>query len=654
MRREDIGIPFIPNEYNPGQGLTPAQEELFSALKSKPKTREVSTNIANSGIDTIPPQSRAEELDRYLKLMPDSVYNELSKDPQKDDIREVILKTGSKFQVLYAKGTTRTFNYGAGENLTPSDLESFTQKNNLKFDDIKLRANIPNSLHRVTKFTTPRGNIENLHIRYGTQFAKPLPTNFMKELTSRIAKKQNIVFMGVGGVGKTTTLRELAKELTQNQKKRVMVVDPEYEICGPNENSTIGVGQAERVVPFTKAEKSSHPNDIKQRMTNMSNRALAGASNASVIFDELLSRFDAQAVAGVGPAGANAIASFHGDSLDTNLILKFAPIFGNPQIVTVSDDIAKLSDSGSKNKFEVDTKPVMDALIEITQDGYYLYDINKDSLEKLLNGGGRDSFKAQFFSKDPKAPTTQNIEGKFNKKSKYSSKQERYVFIPNYQKIVVEPIKNLYSRTAHSWRKQYDAMNETGTPSGIVSQNKTYFDRVDKILRSLTELNAKLNPQFDEWGRNTLTDKQIQERMNLLTLATDNVKTYMDLNRSEKEIKKALDSDVKKFTTNDDSYKITQKVNLIKKNRIEGLKSLIRNHALEVDKQLGYIEHRDSLKDANGSLKKSESQIQAQYDVILDMQDKIANKLNNLTNTSYTDYVKLAEDMLNKEKNKTL
>lgn len=485
--------------------------------------RDKQRDLAEDPRQVTRPRNRQDEFENYLKFLPDSVSDVLQNNPNAGDIREVILKTGQEFQVLYADGHLQNYNYKENGYMSVKDLNEYTKKQGLVFDDVKLRANINNTLHRVTKFTTPGGNVDSLHVRYGTEFATPLPDAFKKDILSRIHKKQNIVFMGVGGAGKTTTLRQIAKNLTQSGK-RVIIVDPEYEICGPNENSSIGVGRAERVVPFTKAEKSYHPFDIKARMTNMSSRAIAGASNASIIFDELLSRDDANAVAGVGPAGANAIASFHGDELTPELIKKFGALFGNPRTVTVSDTTAAASKSQSKDKYEVDVKAVMDTLVVIEKDNFIVYDITKKSLEDLLNNNNLNAAfpSPKIYPRQGKKKLTQGSSGK-----KYKVKEQGdFTYDPNFQENMSKYLQLFSSKLGRLKHKKKD-----NSLTKLDSLTLAYYEKLDRAIRELKRLNMMLDPRHkgSEWEGEKLQPNQIQERMKFLYPMLENITIYKDL-----------------------------------------------------------------------------------------------------------------------------
>src|SRR6266516_3777644 len=77
----------------------------------------------------------------------------------------------------------------------------------------------------------------------------------MSVIREFLNRKQSILLLGRPGVGKTTMLRETARVLADELKKRVIIVDTSNEIAGDGDIPHPAIGRARRMqVPTPSAQ----------------------------------------------------------------------------------------------------------------------------------------------------------------------------------------------------------------------------------------------------------------------------------------------------------------------------------------------------------------------------------------------------------------
>ncbi|MBA2777107.1 MAG: AAA family ATPase, partial [Chloroflexia bacterium] len=104
------------------------------------------------------------------------------------------------------------------------------------------RAGIERTLHRISAIRNRGGEIVGLTCRIGRAVYGTIAI-----VSDLIESGQSVLLLGRPGVGKTTLLRETARVLADELRKRVVVVDTSNEIAGDGDIPHPAIGRARRM-----------------------------------------------------------------------------------------------------------------------------------------------------------------------------------------------------------------------------------------------------------------------------------------------------------------------------------------------------------------------------------------------------------------------
>ena len=160
--------------------------------------------------------------------------------------------------------------------------------------------------------------------------------------------------MGRPGIGKTTMLREAARVLAEEQRKRVVVVDTSNEIAGDGDIPHPAIGKARRMQVRT-------PSLQHEVMIE----AVENHMPQVIVIDEIGTELEAQAARTIAERGVQLIGTAHGNNLD-NLMLNptLSDLIGGIQSVTLGDEEARRRRS-QKSVLERKQPPTFDVIVEI-------------------------------------------------------------------------------------------------------------------------------------------------------------------------------------------------------------------------------------------------------------------------------------------------
>jgi stage III sporulation protein SpoIIIAA len=283
------------------------------------------------------------EIELLAQSLPPHLYHALHERTDPAQLLEIVLDLGREPE---ARVPGREILLGT-QAVTETDLEYVASRVGQFGDDN--RAGIERTLHRVSAIRNRRARIVGLTCRVGRAV-----TGTAEIFRDIVESGQSVLLLGRPGIGKTTMLRESARLLADEQRKRVVIVDTSNEIGGDGDIPHPGIGRARRMQVRTPLlQHSVMIEAVENHMPEV------------ILIDEIGTELEAAAARTIAERGVQLIATAHGQTLENLLVNPtLNDLLGGIQSVTLSDEEARRRGT-QKTVLERKSPPTFDVLIEI-------------------------------------------------------------------------------------------------------------------------------------------------------------------------------------------------------------------------------------------------------------------------------------------------
>jgi stage III sporulation protein SpoIIIAA len=302
---------------------------------------------------------------QFLDVLPAVVRERLERGGELSSLVEVVLDYGRPAEARFRERVERWLDVVVSENdieLVSKSIGEFGSDN---------RAGIERTLHRISAIRNRHDKIIGLTCRVGRAMEGTIDM-----IDDIVRSGQSILLLGKPGVGKTTKLREVARVLADEAKKRVVIVDTSNEIAGDGDVPHPGIGSARRMqVRLASEQHQVMIEAVENHMPEV------------IVIDEIGTEAEAAASRTIAERGVQLVGTAHGQTLE-NLMLNptLADLIGGIQAVTLSDAEAQRRGT-QKTVLERKAPPTFDVVIELLDyDRLAVHNNVQKTVDMILRG----------------------------------------------------------------------------------------------------------------------------------------------------------------------------------------------------------------------------------------------------------------------------
>ncbi|MEK7778034.1 MAG: AAA family ATPase, partial [Chloroflexota bacterium] len=231
-----------------------------------------------------------DDLEALVGALPPHIQTSLKEQRNLKDLLEVILDLGRLPEARFLESEIVL----ASQEITEQDIQHVVERIGAFGDDN--RAGIERTLHRISAIRNRKGKIVGLSCRVGRAVYGTI--HIIEDL---VRSGKSILLLGRPGVGKTTMLREVARVLADDIRKRVIIVDTSNEIAGDGDIPHPAIGRARRMQVVTPAlQHAVMIEAVENHMPEV------------IIIDEMGTEQEAAAARTIAERGVQLIATAHG------------------------------------------------------------------------------------------------------------------------------------------------------------------------------------------------------------------------------------------------------------------------------------------------------------------------------------------------------
>ena len=283
------------------------------------------------------------DLEALFETLPRHILEPLSERDDLDMLLEVVLDLGREPEARFQNEQLTLDSH----EVTEQDLNTVIERIGSFGEDN--RAGIERTLHRISAIRNRSGIVVGLTLRVGRAVYGTI-----RIIEDLIFTGKSILLLGRPGVGKTTMLREVARVLADDARKRVIVVDTSNEIAGDGDIPHPGIGRARRMqVPTPNLQHAVMIEAVENHMPEV------------IVIDEIGTELEANAARTIAERGVQLVATAHGNTLE-NLIMNptLSDLVGGVHAVTLGDVEARRRRT-RKTVLERGAPPTFGILVEI-------------------------------------------------------------------------------------------------------------------------------------------------------------------------------------------------------------------------------------------------------------------------------------------------
>lgn len=284
-----------------------------------------------------------DDTEALLRILPPHIYQGLRRSERVNEVLEIVMDLGREPEARMVDGevvlSTRPVSFEDIEQVI-TRIGTFGEDN---------RAGIERTLHRISAIRNRAGLIIGLTLRVGRAIYGTIGT--IQEI---VESGKSILLLGRPGVGKTTMLREVARVLADDLRKRVVIVDTSNEIGGDGDIPHPAIGRARRMQVASPAHQ--HAVMIE---------AVENHMPQVIVIDEIGTELEAGAARTIAERGVQLVGTAHGNELE-NLMQNptLSDLIGGIQAVTLGDEEARRRGT-QKTVLERKAPPTFDVVVEI-------------------------------------------------------------------------------------------------------------------------------------------------------------------------------------------------------------------------------------------------------------------------------------------------
>ncbi len=318
---------------------------------------------------------RDDDLEKLLDNLPFFIQESLNNHVNKNKLIEIVMDLGRRPEARFSNGSE----YLSQKIVSWQDIDYITKR--ISHFSNENRAGIERTLHRISCIRNRQSLINGLTCRVGRAIFGTI--SIIRDL---LESGQSILILGKPGVGKTTIIREIARVLSDEMEKRVIIVDTSNEIAGDSDIPHSGIGRARRMqVAKTEFQHQIMIEAVENHMPEI------------IIIDEIGTELEVIAARTIAEKGVQLVGTTHGNCLE-NLIKNpsLADLIGGIEYVTLSDNEANRRGT-QKSILERKAYPAFQIGIEINErNSWTIHENIKNSIDLILRGNYSVSQIRQF------------------------------------------------------------------------------------------------------------------------------------------------------------------------------------------------------------------------------------------------------------------